>query len=64
MYRTIAILALMAMTSPLTAQWLSTPTPGVPRMPDGAPDLSAPAPRAADGHPDLTGLWRTGRIQS
>jgi hypothetical protein len=40
------------------AQWLNHPTPGTPRLPDGRPNLSAPAPRTADGKPDLTGVWR------
>ena len=39
------------------AQWLSYPTPGVPRTADGKPDLSAPAPRTSDGKPDLSGVW-------
>ena len=30
----------------LDAQWLNYPTPGIPRLPDGKPNLSAPAPRA------------------
>jgi hypothetical protein len=42
---------------PVSAQWLKTPTPGVPRMPDGKPNLTAPAPVGADGHPDLSGVW-------
>jgi hypothetical protein len=42
---------------PLAAQWLDYPTPGIPRLPDGSPDLSAPAPRLADGTPDLSGIW-------
>jgi hypothetical protein len=41
----------------VSGQWLNTPTPGVPRTPDGKPDLNAPAPKAADGHPDLSGVW-------
>jgi hypothetical protein len=41
-----------------TAQWLNYPTPGIPRLPDGKPDLSAPAPRTSDGKPDLSGIWR------
>lgn len=39
------------------AQWLKYPTPGVPRTPDGKPNMTAPAPRAADGKPDLSGIW-------
>src|SRR5271155_2893787 len=40
------------------AQWLDYKTPGIPRLPDGKPNLSAPAPRTADGKPDLSGFWR------
>jgi hypothetical protein len=38
------------------AQWPSYPT-GVPKGPDGKPDLNAPAPRTADGKPDFSGTW-------
>ncbi|HEY4363609.1 MAG TPA: hypothetical protein VGN17_21770 [Bryobacteraceae bacterium] len=41
----------------LSAQWISPRTPGIPRTPDGKPDLTAKTPRAADGKPDLSGLW-------
>ncbi len=58
MKRLLATLVLLAASTPLAAQWLSIPTPGIPRTADGSPDLSAPAPRTADGRPDLTGLWR------
>ena len=40
------------------AQWVSHPTPGLPRTADGKPNLRAPAPRAADGKPDLSGVWQ------
>jgi len=53
-----SLIILSASLSPLTAQWPVRPTPGVPRTPDGKPDLSAPAPRSADGKPDLSGVWR------
>ena len=38
-------------------QWLNYRTPGTPRMPDGQPNLGAPAPRGSDGKPDLSGVW-------
>jgi len=41
-----------------SGQWLNYPTPGIPRLPDGKPNLSAPVPRAPDGKPDLSGIWR------
>ena len=53
---TIAI-ALTAFVTPLAAQWLQHPTPGIPRTADGKPNLTAPPPRTADGKSDLTGLW-------
>src|SRR5580658_7586105 len=55
-----AMAAATALTLPASAeaQWLNHKTPGIPRTPDGKPNLSAPAPRTADGKPDLSGLWR------
>jgi hypothetical protein len=44
-------------TLPALAQWLNYPTSGIPRLPDGKPNLSAPAPRKPDGKPDLSGIW-------
>jgi hypothetical protein len=55
----ITIAALLLMTAAPSAQWLGYPTPGIPRTPDGKPNLTAPAPRTADGKPDLSGLWLT-----
>jgi hypothetical protein len=46
-----------ALCGPANAQWIHHPTADIPRLPDGKPDLSAPAPRAADGKPDLSGIW-------
>jgi hypothetical protein len=51
------VVLIVASSAPLAAQWLTQPTAGIPRTPDGKPNLSAPAPRAPDGRPDLSGLW-------
>src|SRR5712691_9372723 len=51
----IASLALLCTT--LSAQWLHYPTRGIPRTPDGKPNLTAPAPKTPDGKPDLSGIW-------
>jgi hypothetical protein len=56
--------AAFALSIPVKAQWLNQKTPGIPRMPDGKPNLSAPAPRMANGKPDLSGLWRTDTTSS
>ena len=48
---------LSATVVPVSAQWIHYPTPGIPRTPDGKPNLTAPAPKTADGKPDLSGLW-------
>jgi hypothetical protein len=55
-----ALLALVSavVVLPVQAQWLNYKTPGIPRLPDGKPNLAAPAPHLADGKPDLSGLWR------
>ena len=50
-------LTAVALSAPVSAQWLNQPTAGLPRTPDGKPNLSAPAPRTPDGKPDLSGLW-------
>jgi hypothetical protein len=48
---------LMAIPLAVSAQWPAYPSPGVPRTPDGKPNLSAPAPRTPEGKPDLSGIW-------
>ena len=40
-----------------SGQWLNYPSPGIPRLPDGNPNLTAPARKSADGKPDLSGVW-------
>ena len=55
MPKLVTILCFMGTT--LAAQWPNRPAPGIPRTPDGKPDLSAPAPRTADGKPNLSGVW-------
>src|SRR5215471_13790770 len=50
-------LMICVISSPLGAQWVNYPTAGIPRLPDGKPNLTAPAPRTAEGKPDLSGIW-------
>ena len=50
---------LVARTAPVAAQWLKYPTAGIPRTPDGKPNLKAPTPRTRDGKPDFSGMWLT-----
>jgi hypothetical protein len=57
--RRIAIAAALCLIPvSLCAQWLDWRTPGIPRTPDGKPNLTAPAPRTPDGKPDLSGVWQ------
>ena len=56
-----AFIVLASTFVPLSAQWLNYPTPGIPRTPDGKPNLSATAPRTPDGKPDFSGIWGTRR---
>ena len=57
--KTTCALLIAALFLPIEAraQWLNYPAPGIPRLKDGKPNLSAPTPRSADGKPDLTGVW-------
>ena len=56
------VVAAVLLCVPLTAQWLTNPTAGIPRHADGSPNLSAPAPKMADGKPDISGLWRPAEV--
>ena len=49
---------LFAAATSLSAQWVTYPTPGIPRTRDGKPNLTAPAPRTPEGKPDFSGLWQ------
>ena len=52
-----AMTTALLMSFAASAQWLNYPTAGIPRTPDGKPNLAAPAPKTADGKPDLSGIW-------
>lgn len=57
-FAAVVLAAIVAALSPsLSAQWPLYPSSGVPKGPDGKPDLTAPAPRTVDGKPDLSGIW-------
>ena len=53
----IAGIVFSLIASSAAAQWIELPTPGIPRTPDGKPNLTARAPRTRDGKPDLSGVW-------
>jgi hypothetical protein len=57
----IAAAILFATSTLASGQWLTIRSPGIPRLPDGKPNLSAPAPRTPDGNPDITGIWDPAR---
>ncbi len=61
MTRFFSALALILFPLALSAQWPDYPSQGVPKGPDGKPNLDAPAPRTADGHVDLSGVWENRR---
>jgi len=57
--RALAVAAMVIGTSAgAQAQWVSYPSPGVPRTTDGKPNLTAPAPRDGHRRPDLSGVWQ------
>ncbi len=58
----VTITAFVLLSGAAHAQWLKHPTPGIPRLPDGTPNLTAPAPTLADGRPDLGGIWDVGNM--
>jgi hypothetical protein len=45
----LAAVVLFLSSGSVDAQWVTFPTPGIPRLPDGKPNLNAPAPETADG---------------
>jgi hypothetical protein len=57
----LALSAVLIAATSLHAQWLRIPTAGMPRTPDGKPNLTAPAPKNAEGRPAIGGLWRPQR---
>jgi hypothetical protein len=58
MAKLTTIALIVAATTVVSAQWLTQPTAGIPRTPDGKANLSAPTPRTPDGKPELAGLWK------
>jgi hypothetical protein len=56
--RVAVLLAVIAASPSLVAQWDVRLAPGVPRNTKGEPDLNGPVPRTADGKPDLSGVWQ------
>jgi hypothetical protein len=62
--KVLSIALLAAAPTLLLAQWPNYPSAGVPKTPEGKPDLTGPTPRTADGKPDLSGVWQYTRSPS
>jgi hypothetical protein len=58
----LGVMSLSALAPPALAQW-NVKTPGIPRLANGAPNLTAPAPKTPDGKPSLEGIWEPDGIK-
>src|SRR5437763_1627009 len=52
-----SMVLMFMMSAGASAQWIDYKWAGIPRTPDGKPNMKAAAPRGRDGKPDLSGLW-------
>jgi hypothetical protein len=55
----LLIAVVVCASASIDAQWVKHRTSGIPRTPNGNPNLSAATPRTPDGKPDLSGMWIT-----
>lgn len=53
----VVMLALIVLMAPISAQWTTPPSAGLPRTREGRVDLTAKTPKARDRKPDLSGVW-------
>ncbi len=58
LFSLVVVAALASLLSGGRRRTVDIPHSGIPRLPDGKPNLSAPAPRTAPTASQTTGVWR------